>query len=71
VLAQVEGVGQAGRGGLEFKAARRKKRPAEAGLKFCEHVQRGPPLQTDNFTRGRSFQTAKRPRRGANPVHGA
>ena len=58
----MEGVGQAGRGALEF--GRPEKKPRRSGARVCEqHMQRGPPLQTDNFTRGRSFQTAKGPGR--------
>ena len=48
-----------------------RKSPAEAGREFCEqHVQRGLPLQTDNFARGRSFQTAKGPERSFGRLRG-
>jgi hypothetical protein len=40
VLAQVEGVGQAGRGALEFERPARKS-PAEAGLRFVFVGSRG------------------------------
>ncbi len=39
-----------------------RKSPAEAGREFCEqHVQRGPPLQTDNLAALRSERLLRGP----------